>query len=424
MAVFPPDRLHAVRVLPVRRQMSLSRRHFMIGTGGALLGAAHARVAWPAQAILSAGKSTGPSWAPSAAFLKQLPRLLELASVPGLSLGVVGNGRSWTRGFGYAVEDPAEPARPETVFEAASLGKPLFAYAVLRLVDDQVLELDRTLYHYLPLPEAGARMRSVTIRQVLSHTTGLPNWRTQPGALEPASEPGRKFSYSGEAYFYLQRVVETVTGRPFARVMREQALDPLDMKQSSYVWRPEFETRMAAGYDGQENRLDVQSAIGRRLLIIAREWGVPLEDWRYAEAARAVPLVNPQWSTLPIYMVPNAASSLLTTVSDYVQFLTRLVSDSGDGLKLRPDTRQAMITPAVRLNSALFWGLGWGIQRDEHGEVLWHWGANNTFRNFVIADPRNQRAVVVFTNSENGPRLYERVIVAVTGHDHPAFLWI
>jgi CubicO group peptidase (beta-lactamase class C family) len=123
-------------------------------------------------------------------------------------------------------------------------------------------------------------------------------------------------------------------------------------------------------------------------------------------------------------MVPNAASSLLTTVSDYVQFLTRLVSDSGDGLKLRPDTRQAMITPAVRLNSALFWGLGWGIQRDEHGEVLWHWGANNTFRNFVIADPRNQRAVVVFTNSENGPRLYERVIVAVTGHDHPAFLWI
>jgi hypothetical protein len=72
----------------------------------------------------------------------------------------------------------------------------------------------------------------------------------------------------------------------------------------------------------------------------------------------------------------------------------------------------------------LFWGLGWGIQRDEHGEVLWHWGANNSFRNFVIADVPNRRAVVVFTNSENGPRLYERVIVAVTGHDHPAFLWI
>ncbi len=140
---------------------------------------------------------------------------------------------------------------------------------------------------------------------------------------------------------------------------------------------------------------------------------------------RAIPLVNPQWPALPLYMVPNAATSLLTTVSDYVKFLTRVVGASGsDGLRLSPDTLRAMFNPVVRLNSALFWGLGWGIQRDEHGEVLWHWGANNSFRNFVIADVPNRRAVVVFTNSENGPRLYERVIVAVTGHDHPAFLWI
>jgi CubicO group peptidase (beta-lactamase class C family) len=124
-------------------------------------------------------------------------------------------------------------------------------------------------------------------------------------------------------------------------------------------------------------------------------------------------------------MVPNAATSLLTTVSDYTKFLTRVVASKGrPGLGLSSSTRRAMSAPAIRLNSALWWGLGWGIQRDEHGEMLWHWGANNSFRNFVIADPVNGRAVVVFTNSENGPRLYERVIVAVTGHDHPAFLWI
>lgn len=404
--------------------MSLSRRHFMMGTAGAFIGAAHARVAWPAQAILASGGSSGPSWGPSAAFLRQLPRLLELASVPGLSLGVVESGKVWSRGFGHAVEDPAQATSSETVFEAASLGKPLFAYAVLRLVDAKVLELDRALYQYLPIPDAGARMQRVTVRQVLSHTTGLTNWRTQPGPLEPTEDPGRRFGYSGEGYFYLQRVVESVTGKPFARVMREQVLDPLGMKQSSYVWLPAFESRMAAGYDGQENRLDVVAAIGRRALVIGQQWGIPLEDWRYADAARAIPLVNPQWPALPIYMVPNAASSLLTTVGDYTKFLSRLVSADGRGLDLAPDTLQAMVTPAVRLNSALSWGLGWGIQRDENGEVLWHWGANNSFRNFVIADPRNGRAVVVFTNSENGPRLYERVIVAVTGHDHPAFLWI
>jgi CubicO group peptidase (beta-lactamase class C family) len=405
--------------------MFLSRRGFMLGTAGAFIGAARARVAWPAQAMFSPDQG-GPSWEPNAALLRQLPRLLELASVPGLGLGVVDSGHTWARGFGRAIEDPAQPASPETVFEAASLGKPLFAYAVLRLVDAKVLDLDRPLYDYLPIPDASsARMKRVTVRQVLSHTTGLPNWRQQPGPLEPAEEPGKKFSYSGEAYFYLQRVVEAVTAKPFSRVMREQVFDPFGMKQSSYVWVPEFESRMAAGYDGQENRLDVLAAIGRRTLAIAQQWGIPLTDWRYEEAAKAVTLVNPQWPILPLYMVPNAATSLLTTVSDFTKFLDRVVATGGrPGLELSPETRRAMTTPEVRLNSALSWGLGWGIQRDEHGEVLWHWGANNSFRNFVIADPANGRAVVVFTNSENGPRLYERVILAITGHDHPAFLWI
>jgi len=403
--------------------MFLSRRHFMLGSAGFAMAAARTGTAWPAQALPLA---SGPRWQPSADLLRNLPRLLELASVPGLAMAVVDSGRVWTRGFGEAVETPRQSVSDQTEFEAASLGKPVFAYAVLRLVDARILDLDRPLFDYLPTPEANnARMKRVTPRHVLSHTTGLPNWRQQPGPLEPASDPGKTFSYSGEAYFYLQRVVETVTCKPFARVMREQVLDPLGMMETSYVWLPQFESRMAAGYDGQVKRLDVQAAIGRRTLAIAEQWRVPLTDWRYDEAARAVPLINPEWPPLPLYMVPNAATSMLTTVSDYARFLTRLVAPAGaPGLDLSPAGRRAMVTPQVRLNSALWWGLGWGIQRDEHGEVLWHWGANNSFRNFVIADPANNRAVVVFTNSENGPRIYERVIVAVTGHDHPAFLWI
>jgi CubicO group peptidase (beta-lactamase class C family) len=403
--------------------MFLSRRHFMLGSTGLVMSAVRTGAAWPAQALPVA---SGPGWQPSADLLRNLPRLLELASVPGLAMAVVDGGRVWTRGFGEAVEEPRQSVSAQTEFEAASLGKPVFACAVLRLVDAKILDLDRPLFDYLPTPEANnARMKRVTPRHVLSHTTGLPNWRQQPGPLEPASDPGKAFTYSGEAYFYLQRVVEMVTGKPFARVMREQVLDPLGMKDTSYVWQPTFESRMAAGYDGQVNRLDVQAAIGRRTLAIAEQWGTPLIDWRYDEAARAVPLINPQWPPLPLYMVPNAATSMLTTVSDYARFLTRLVAPAGaPGLDLGPAARRAMASPQVRLNSALWWGLGWGIQRDEHGEVLWHWGANNSFRNFVIADPANHRAVVVFTNSENGPRVYERVIVAVTGHDHPAFLWI
>lgn len=403
--------------------MFLSRRHFMLGSAGVVMAASRTGIAWPAQALPAAAE---PRWQPNADLLRSLPRLLELASVPGLAVAVVDGGRVWTRGFGEAVEESRQPVSDQTEFEAASLGKPVFAYAVLRLVDAKLLDLDRPLFDYLPTPEANnTRMKRVTARHVLSHTTGLPNWRQQPGPLEPVSDPGTKFTYSGEAFFYLQRVVEVVTGRPFARVMREQALDPLGMKDTSYVWLDQFDSRMAAGYDGQENRLDVQAAIGRRTLAIAKEWRTPLNDWRYDEAARAVPLINPQWPPLPLYMVPNAATSMLTTVSDYAKFLTRVVAPPGaPGLDLSPVARRAMASPQVPLNSALSWGLGWGIQRDEHGDVLWHWGANNSFRNFVIADVANHRAVVVFTNSENGPRIYERVIVAVTGHDHPAFLWI
>ena len=402
--------------------MPLSRRHFLLGSTGAVLLNARPRSAWPLQATASA---SAPLWQPNADLLRNLPRLLELASVPGLALAVIDGKRVWRRGFGDAVEESAQPVSDETVFEAASLGKPVVAYAMLRLVDAGVIDLDRPLYDYLPLPDTNnSRMKRVTARHVLSHTAGLPNWRQQPSALEPSSDPGTQFSYSGEGYFYLQRVAERLTNKPFARLMREQVLDPLGMKQSSYVWQPEFGARMAAGYDGQEKRLDVQAAIGRRTEVIAQEWGKPLTDWRNEDSARAVQLVNPQWPVLPLYMVPNAVASLLTTVGDYARFLTQVVAPSDGGIRLSAATRKQMLSPQIRLNSALQWGLGWGIQRDEYGEVLWHWGANNSFRNFVIADAVNGRAIVVFTNSENGPRIYERVIVAVTGHDHPAFLWI
>ena len=402
--------------------MPLSRRHFLLGSTGAVLLSARPRGAWPLQATASAAPHL---WQPNADLLRSLPRLLELASVPGLALGIVDGKQVWHRGFGDAIEESGRPVSEETVFEAASLGKPVFAYAMLRLVDAGVLDLDRPLYDYLPLPETNnTRMRRVTARHALSHTTGLPNWRQRPSPLEPSFDPGSRFSYSGEGYFYLQRVAEKLTAKPFARLMREQVLDPLGMKQSGYVWQSDFGSRMAAGYDAQEKRLDVQGAIGPIIHGIAHEWGKPLIDWRYEDYSRAVQLVNPDWPVLPLYMVPNAAASLLTTVSDYTRFLTHVLTPSESGIALSPAMRKQMLRPQIRLNSALQWGLGWGIQRDEYGEVLWHWGANNSFRNFVIADAVNGRAIVVFTNSENGPRIYERVIVAVTGHDHPAFLWI
>jgi len=136
-----------------------------------------------------------------------------------------------------------------------------------------------------------------------------------------------------------------------------------------------------------------------------------------------VQLVTPAWPVLPVYMVPNVAASLLTMARDYARFLAHVAGTAAvDDLALPPPLAQAMVAPQVRLNSALAWGLGWGLQDDEHGRTLWHWGANNGFRNFCLVDQTHGRGVVVLTNSGNGPRVYERVIVSLTGHDQPAFL--
>jgi CubicO group peptidase (beta-lactamase class C family) len=398
-----------------------------MGSTGALVSALRPRELWPLQGVTAApGLLPGPNWTATPDLLHSLPRLLELAQVPGLALGIVTNGEVWKGGFGRATREPPTPVSYETVFEAVSLGKPLFAYAVLRLVDAGRIDLNRPLYDYLPSPEANnPLMRKVTATHVLSHTSGLPNWREQPGPLLPMAEPGTTFSYSGEGYVYLQRVVEQVTDTPFARYMRDQVLNPLGMKRSSFVWLAEFENRKAAGRDERGNEVDVYRAIGLDADHLAREWGKSVLDWRYADAIRAVPLINTKWPAVPLYIIPSAAGSLLTTVGDYARFLVRVVAPPSErGLGLSPTTRQAMLTPRIQLNRVLFWGLGWGIQRDEYGEVLWHWGANNSFRNFVIADLARSRAVVAFTNGEAGPKVYERVIAGITGHDQAAFLWL
>lgn len=407
---------------------AVNRRRFIAAAAGGLLATLPGRALWPVQvAALRRGPGAlGPHWRPTADLLRALPRLLELAAVPAVSFATVDDDRAFQQAAGRASLEPPRRADEATVFEAASLGKPIFAYAVLRLADAGKLDLHRPLYDYLPVAEANTpRMRKVTATHVLSHTTGLPNWRRAPGPLEPATEPGETYAYSGEGFFFLQRVVERVTDRPIARLVREDLLDPLGMTESSYVWRPEFEARMAVGYEDDGSRAEVYAVIGSLAFDLAREWGKPLEEWRYDDTARAVDLINPKWPLLPLYMVPNVAASLLTTARDYARFLAHIVATPPrEAVPLTPATREAMVTPRIRINSALAWGLGWGIQQDEYGTTLWQWGANNGFRNFVVADPANSRAIVVLTNSVNGPRVYERVIATLTGHDQPAFLHI
>src|SRR5688572_4977868 len=167
-------------------------------------------------------------------------RLMREGEVPGLSIVVIHGGRVACQ-QAYGVTE-------RTVFEAASLGKPVFAYAVMKLVDAGVLSLDVPLHQYMPEPVSDERMKTITARMVLTHRTGFQN-EVMPGqTLALQFTPGERFGYSGAGFLYLERVIEHLTGKELTALVQELVFTPFGMRDSGYVWIPEYETRKAFGH--------------------------------------------------------------------------------------------------------------------------------------------------------------------------------
>src|SRR6266702_307477 len=146
---------------------------------------------------------------------KQIPGLMAEAKTPGLSIAIIRDAKVlWRRGFGVRDSAAKEPVDNDTVFEACSVSKTVFAYAVLKLCERGVINLDTPLTKYTSerFLEGDPRLDLITARHVLSHTTGFPNWRSEAAPLKIQFTPGEKFSYSGEGYSYLQSVVMHLTG--------------------------------------------------------------------------------------------------------------------------------------------------------------------------------------------------------------------
>jgi CubicO group peptidase (beta-lactamase class C family) len=104
-----------------------------------------------------------------------------------------------------------------TLYEAASITKPVFAFAVQRLAERGVIDLDKPLYLYLPYEDIAYddRYKLMTARHVLTHRTGFPNWRSmnEDGKLNLKFTPGTGYGYSGEGFEYLKMVIEKITGK-------------------------------------------------------------------------------------------------------------------------------------------------------------------------------------------------------------------
>ena len=358
-----------------------------------------------------------PAWksAPPKPYLGELAELMKAAAVPGMVVGTVREHKTaWITPLGVRDVAKQSAVTGTTLFQAASLTKQLTAHAAHVLRAQGKLDFDRTLVSYVDdLPNAVAR--TVTVRHVLSHSSGFPNWRyvdrgkPEP-ALEPAFPPGSKFQYSGEGYFYLQRILEQITGLGFGEVLRELVMKPAGMASSAIVWDPATLERFALPYNRRGEPRTGWDRGARAFRGYAERVGKQVEQLRYAEYSRFVR--ESGGPVLPDNMLPNGAASLITCADDYARFLAMAMKTHG------------LEVPQIRMNDSLSWGLGWGIERAAGHTYLWQWGDNGGYKNFVLAEPSTGDAMFVFTNGDSGMRLYDRVITRATGHEHPAFFWL
>lgn len=327
-----------------------------------------------------------------------IPRLLEEGKVPGLSVALIQKGGLvWHKGYGVKNAQTKEPVADNTVFEAASLSKPVFAYAVLKLVDEGKFDLDAPLTKYLPGNyDVGddVRVNQITARHVLSHRPGFPNWRRPKNPLTIHFTPGERFSYSGEGFVYLSKVVEKVTGENFNDFMKRMVFVPLGMNDSSYIWQESYVAQHAFSH----------SAAGQ--------------------------MTGQNKSTQA-----NAAASLRTTAQDFGKFLAAIATGKG----LKPATRRQMLSSQIqlsesgtnntakapeKLSASLSWGLGWGLQTTSDGLAYWHWGDNGNMKAFVVMYDKQQFGLVVLTNGANGLKIVPEIISEALGGDQPALNWL
>jgi CubicO group peptidase (beta-lactamase class C family) len=399
------------------------RRDFLLAAAAASsIGAAQATTAkpWPAE-----------SWVPLAQRLDSLEPLMRLAGVPGMTLGVLDRGRlAWQHQLGFADAVSRAKVDSDTLFEAASTSKPVFAYAALKLVDRGSLDPDRPLASYLRpayLP-ADTRLDRITARHVLTHSSGLANWGQEgsPQTFLPAFEPGTRFRYSGEGFFWLQLVVEKLTGKGLDALMRELLFEPAGMTRSRFVLDRESLDDLASGHVGgrpaaQQGLRDVVGMI----TPLAKAWGKPVRDWAHEDWLRSAAALDPANPTQRVRF-QNAAASLYTTVADYARFLGGLLDPAAsEPWRISDRLQRAMLSPLlpVQPGMPLWRGLGWSIERCGSELRFGHEGNNDgRFTAYVGAEARRGRGLIIFANDGAGSALYQHVARVMTGCDQLSFM--
>ena len=294
---------------------------------------------------------------------------------------VAANGKViYKGGFGMANMEWNIPNTPDTKFRLGSITKQFTATLTLQLVEQGKLKLDGKVSDYLPEYRKDVGNK-VTIHHLLTHTSGIPSYTSQPGFFENVSrnpykveefvkkyasgdlefEPGSKYTYNNSGYFLLGAIIERITGKPYEQVLKEKIFDPVGMKNSGYDHHDTIIPKRADGYaktaDGYRNALYLDMSI------------------------------------------PYAAGSLYSTVEDLYLWDQALYTDK----LLTPESTALMYKPFLQ-----DYAYGWAVRNaafkpnDQPVQVIEHGGGINGFTTLITRFPKERNLIVLLDNTGTG----------------------
>jgi CubicO group peptidase (beta-lactamase class C family) len=323
----------------------------------------------------------------------KVPEWLKRYNVPSVAVAYIEHGKvAWT--FVYGEQSPGVKAGNRTLYNVASLTKPISAEVILRLAAAEKLSLDEQISAYWIDPDIKDNPWNelLTPRLCLSHQTGFPNWRYQTqGVLKFQWKPGTQTGYSGEGYDYVARFAEKKLGQSFEALAHQYVFAPIGMRNTAYTERPWFVGRLAKAQGPQ---------------------GVP------------EPTTQSSW---------NAADLLRTTIGDYARFLVRVMHKDGltssiaterftstRNLATREQLTQlcaeAKVSSAADCTGSAGMGLGWEILSLDGEEIIDHSGSDWGIHTLAFFVPERQFGMVVFTNGDGGNKIIKE-IVGLAYHD-------
>ncbi|HEY0413955.1 MAG TPA: serine hydrolase domain-containing protein [Allosphingosinicella sp.] len=329
---------------------------------------------------------------------RSLPRVMRENHVPSVSIAFVANGRvAWVRAFGRSDVEAGRPATTDTLYQAASISKPVTATAALALVDRGLLRLDAPVNSELKtwrIPDNDfTRAQPVTLRHLLTHTAGvtvhgfpgygpdapLPTVVQILDGVPPANIgpirvdeiPGRHWRYSGGGFTIVQLLLTDVAGRPFPELLRRLVLDPSGMTRSSFGPLTSAEKMNAArGY---------------------REDGSVVKGGYN---------VYPELAAAGLWTTPGDLARWALAVSKAYRGET--------GGPIRPAIAREMLTPGLG-----GWGLGVGVRGTGEWLGFSHAGANEGYRADFLMFPRRGEGIFIMTNGDGGAEVFAEIVQAV-----------